>query len=84
MILKSLNKLLGFLILIFLLTPFTILAEEEIDIWNKEKKQNIQKTLPTENKLHKNKNLKASDTVKITNDIKISSEILKYLHNSKY
>ena len=75
MILKSLNKLLGFLILIFLLTPFTILAEEEIDIWNKEKKQNIQKTLPTENKLHKNKNLKASDTVKITNDIKISSEI---------
>ena len=37
--LKSLNKFIGFLILFFLFFPLK--AEEQIDIWNKEKKTKL-------------------------------------------
>ena len=38
--LKSLNRYIGFLIFLILFSPLH--AEEEIDIWNKEKKENSQ------------------------------------------
>ena len=41
--LKSLNKFISFLTLLVLLSPLN--AEEEIDIWNKTKKNNSEATI---------------------------------------
>ena len=41
--LKSLNKFIGFLILLILYSPLH--AEEEIDIWNQTKKEDPQKVI---------------------------------------
>ena len=51
--LKSLNKFVGFLILIFLFQPLN--AEEEIDIWNKEAKEKSEiKKVDNSNKIISN------------------------------
>ena len=75
--LKSLNKYIGFLTLIISFMPFTILAEEEIDIWNKEKKQSLQKTQPVDNSTQILNKPKASDTVTTLNNIKVTNELNK-------
>ncbi len=81
--LKSLNKFIGFLILIFLLSPSLIIAEQEIDIWNKEKKQNNQNIQSTNNSLQKDIKPKASDTIKISDDIKITDDITNETRETK-
>ena len=77
--LKSLNKLAGFLILIFLFQPLT--AEEEIDIWNKEAKEKseIKKIDNSNNKIISN----SINTSKINNNIKIEKEILSSSEDAK-
>jgi len=69
--LKSLNKFVGFLILIFLFQPLN--AEEEIDIWNKEAKEKSEiKKVDNSNKIISN----SINAPKINNNIKIENEIL--------
>ena len=77
--LKSLNKLAGFLILIFLFQPLN--AEEEIDIWNKEAKEKseIKKINNSNNKSISN----SINTSKINNNIKIENEILSSSEDAK-
>ena len=76
--LKSLNKLVGFLILIFLFQPLN--AEEEIDIWNKEAKEKSEiKKIDNSNKIISN-SINAS---KINNNIKIENEILNSSEDAK-
>ena len=82
--LKSLNKFIGFLILIFLFSPSLIIAEQEIDIWNKEKKQNNQNIQSTNNSLQKDIKPKASDTIKISDDIKITDGITNKQGNKNF
>ena len=70
--LKSLNKYIGFIILIFSFLPLN--AEEEIDIWNKEKKTNIDKK-DTNSKVENKPTI--SNAIAINNNnIKIENEIL--------
>ena len=69
--LKSLNKFVGFLILIFLFQPLN--AEEKIDIWNKEVKEKSEiKKVDNFNKIISN----STNAPKINNNIKIENEIL--------
>jgi len=77
--LKSLNKFVGFLILIFLFQPLN--AEEEIDIWNKEAKEKSEiKKIDNSN----NKSISNSiNTSKINNNIKIENEILSSSEDAK-
>ncbi len=81
--LKSLNKYIGFLILIISFMPFTILAEEEIDIWNKEKKQSLQKTQSVDNLTQTLDKPKASDTVTTLNNIEVTNELNKDTKETK-
>ena len=69
--LKSLNKFIGFLILILLFQPLN--GEEEIDIWNKEAKEKSEiKKVDNSNKIISN----SINATKINNNIKIENEIL--------
>ncbi len=70
--LTSLNKYLGFLILVILFQP--LFAEEEIDIWNKEKKQ-IPETIENDNP-EKNISSQSIFTNQQNNNIEIENEIL--------
>ena len=81
--LKSLNKYIGFLTLIISFMPFTILAEEEIDIWNKEKKQSLQKTQSVDNLTQTLDKPKASDTVTTLNNIEVTNELNKDTKETK-
>ena len=81
--LKSLNKYIGFLTLIISFMPFTILAEEEIDIWNKEKKQSLQKTQSVDNSTQTLDKPKASDTVTTLNNIEVTNELNKDTKETK-
>ena len=72
--LKSLNKYISFLTFFFLVLP--LYAEEEIDIWNKEKKQKseiIEIEKDNSNVTLNSETIKASQ---INNDIQIENEIL--------
>ena len=70
--LTSLNKYLSFLILVILIQP--LYAEEEIDIWNKEKKQ-IPETIENNNP-ETNINSQSIFTNQQNNNIEIENEIL--------
>ncbi len=70
--LTSLNKYLSFLILVILFQP--LFAEEEIDIWNKEKKQ-IPETIENDNP-EKNISSQSIFTNQQNNNIEIENEIL--------
>ena len=70
--LTSLNKYLSFLILVILIQP--LYAEEEIDIWNKEKKQ-ILETIENNNP-ETNINSQSIFTNQQNNNIEIENEIL--------
>ena len=63
--------------------PFTILAEEEIDIWNKEKKQSLQKTQSVDNSTQTLDKPKASDTVTTLNNIEVTNELNKDTKETK-
>ena len=72
--LKSLNKQISLLILLILFTPVN--AEDEIDIWNKEIKENSQIK-----KLNNSKKKIGPETIsneRIQNNTKIENEILNF------
>ena len=79
--LKSLNKYISFLIIFIYLLPSN--AEEEIDIWNKEKNQNS--TTEVEKKENSNSTINSSifsvpkedNKIKIDNKILVNSEEIK-------
>ncbi len=79
MILKSLNKFTSFLILIIFFQP--LIAEEEINIWNKEvkEKSEIKKTDNTKDKVISNSitSFNNDNTIKIENEILEKSEDAK-------
>ena len=76
--LKSLNKYIGFLILFISILPLH--AEEEIDIWNQEKKEKIElKENNSSTKIEPN----ISNAVSISNDIKIQNEVLESSQDAK-
>ena len=77
--LKSLNKYISFLILVFIFLPLN--AEEEIDIWNKTKKKDSQLNQNEQQKITNN-----SESIFSTQNnksIKIQNEILKTSENIK-
>ncbi len=79
--LKSFNKLLSFIIFIFLCSNLT--AEEQIDIWNKEKKEsNVEKKLNTNPSIDK-ENFGKININKKDNSAKIENEILDTSESSK-
>ena len=71
--LKSLNKFIGFLILLILYSPLH--AEEEIDIWNQTKKEDPQKVIKNNENLNTINNSKISNTAILNNDIQIEDQI---------
>ena len=74
--LKSLNKYIGLLILFILFLPLQ--AEEEIDIWNKEKKESLDTTKSENNNLNTTiDSKKISNTIKINTGIQIENKILE-------
>jgi len=76
--LKSLNKYIGFLILFISILPLH--AEEEIDIWNQEKKEKIElEENNSSTKIEPN----ISNAVSISNDIKIQNEVLESSQDAK-
>ena len=79
--LKSLNKYISFLILFFSFLPIS--AEDEIDIWNKEKKENIEKIVTDDN--NSNKKIKSDlfNSSKLNNQIKVENQIVKYSEEIK-
>ena len=79
MTLKSLNKNIGFLILLIFIQPLN--AENAIDIWNKEAKEKsqIKKIDNTNDKTIPN----SINTSKINNDITIENEIVKDLKDKE-
>ena len=79
--LKSLNKLLSFLIL-FTFCPL-LNAEEEIDIWNKAKKEKSKIIIQNEKNLNTINNSPISNTNNINNDIKIDDKISDSTKNIK-
>ena len=68
----SLNKYIGLLICIFIISPIN--AEDQIDIWDNKKKESFEKKInnPSTDQL---KNSKILNTIKTNNDIKIENEI---------
>ncbi len=72
--LKSLNKYIGFYI--FLISFFPLNAEEEIDIWNKEKIENIE-NIQEENSSNLLKKNNISNAIAINTDTKIENEVLE-------
>ena len=68
----SLNKYIGLLICIFIISPIN--AEDQIDIWDNKKKERFEKKInnPSTDQL---KNSKILNTIKTNNDIKIENEI---------
>ena len=72
--LKSLNKFVGFLVLLISFWPLN--AEEEIDIWNKTKKEKAETILNNSDNLKKIKVPEIPDSAKLNNDIKIEKQIL--------
>ena len=71
--LRSLNKYISLLILVFIFLPLN--AEEEIDIWNKTKKKNSQLNKNNQQKITNN-----SESIFSTQNnesIEIQNEILK-------
>ena len=68
----SLNKYIGLLIFILIISP--IKAEDQIDIWDNKKKERFEKKInnPSTDQL---KNSKILNTIKTNNDIKIENEI---------
>ena len=68
----SLNKYIGLLICIFIISPIN--AEDQIDIWDNKKKGKLEKIInnPSTDQL---KNSKILNTIKTNNDIKIEDEI---------
>ena len=68
----SLNKYIGLLICIFIISPIN--AEDQIDIWDNKKKESFEKKInnPATDQL---KNSKILNTIKTNNDIKIENEI---------
>ena len=73
--LKSLNKYIGLLILFILFLPLQ--AEEEIDIWNKEKKENLDTTKSENKNLNTAIESKISNTIKVNTEIQIEKKILE-------
>ena len=74
--LKSLNRYIGFFLFFILFLPLN--AEDQIDIWNKEKKE--KSTIVETNDQNSNANSQPSifqNQKLITNDIQIDNEILK-------
>ena len=66
----SLNKYIGLLLL--LISSLPVLADEQIDIWNKEKKENSKKIKQEKNSIdNESNNSKISNTTKLNNDIQI-------------
>ena len=79
--LKKFNKLLSFIIFIFLCSNLT--AEEQIDIWKKEKKEsNVEKKLNTNPSIDK-ENFGKININKKDNSAKIENEILDTSESSK-
>ncbi len=78
--LKSLNKTLSLLIFVVLCLP--IKAEEQIDIWNKTKKENEKEIQDTKD-INDIKNPKISNTATINNNIEIENNISNSSENSK-
>ena len=74
--LKGLNKYLGFFILTTLILPLK--AEEQIDIWNKEKKERVEKK-----EIKKEEESNISNAIAVSNKIKIEDEILESTQESK-
>jgi hypothetical protein len=82
--LLSLNKYIGFIILSLFFLP--LFAEEEIDIWNKEKIEKIEKIEKKEkdgNILNTTINSKIFNSKAINNNIKIENEILEKVDDIK-
>lgn len=73
--LKSLNKYIGLLILFILFLPLQ--AEEEIDIWNKGKKENLDTTKSENKNLNTAIESKISNTIKVNTEIQIEKKILE-------
>ena len=73
--LKSLNKYIGLFILFILFLPLQ--AEEEIDIWNKEKKENLDTTKSENKNLNTAIESKISNTIKVNTEIQIEKKILE-------
>ncbi len=71
--LKSLNRYISLIILIISFMPLQ--AEEEIDIWNKDKKEKNEVSTIEDNSNDKKQKLKISNTVKPKIEIQIDSEI---------
>ncbi len=78
--LKSLNKFISFLI--FICYSSILLAEDQIDIWNKSKKENNEIIIQDEERLKPKNNLKISNTP-ILNNIKIEDKISEETENIK-
>ncbi len=72
--LKSLNNYIGLLICIILFLPLS--AEEEIDIWNKEKIQNSTEEEKVKISTNQLKKSNALQSIKLNNDIQIENELL--------
>ena len=72
--LKSLNKYISFFILIIFILPVS--AEEEIDIWNKEKKEKSTINNSENNISNTSINSEVFKSNNITNDIKVENNIL--------
>ena len=79
--LKSLNKFIGFLILLILYSPLH--AEEEIDIWNQTKKEDPQKVIKNNENLNTIDNSKISNTATLNNNIQIENQISDNSENIK-
>ena len=81
--LKSLNRYISFFILLFSFLP--IYAEEEIDIWNKDKKKNLE--VINKEKNNSDTTVKTStidlSNQKINDDFKIQGEVLEKVENPK-
>ncbi len=78
--LKSLNKLISFLI--FICYSSILLAEDQIDIWNKSKKEKSEIIIQDDESLKPKKNLKISNT-SILDNIKIEDKISEETENIK-
>ena len=79
--LNSLNRYISSLILIISFLP--LYAEEEIDIWNKEKKENSEINKTESDSSNVKKNPKTITTIKVDSNIKIENQILDNSQDAK-
>ncbi len=79
--LKSLNKIIGLLIFLILCLP--VKGEEQIDIWDKTKSKEPNKTIQNNTILNKTDNSKILNTSTINNNIKIENNISNLSDSSK-